>query len=58
MAWGDAASAFHYARAIEIPTPRWTAYDQLRFGIRMSTEVPMTQLERAWSSPIWYSPER
>jgi len=53
---GATQRAFYYARAIEIPTPRWTAYDQLRFGIKMSTEVPMTQLERAWSSPIWYTP--
>jgi len=48
--------AFYYARVIEIPTPRWTAYDQVRFGVQMSEEVPMTQQERAWTSPIWYSP--
>ena len=48
--------AFYYARVIEIPTPRWTAYDQVRFGVKMSAEVPMKQQERAWTSPIWYSP--
>ncbi|MEZ5821643.1 MAG: DUF3604 domain-containing protein [Xanthobacteraceae bacterium] len=48
--------AFYYARAIEIPTPRWTAYDQVRFGIKMSPEVPMKYQQRAWASPIWYTP--
>jgi hypothetical protein len=48
--------AFYYARVIEIPTPRWTAHDQVRFGLKMSPEVPMTQQERAWTSPIWYTP--
>jgi hypothetical protein len=50
--------AFYYARVIEIPTPRWTAYDQKRFGIKMSDEVPMVHQERAWTSSVWYSPEQ
>jgi Protein of unknown function (DUF3604) len=51
-----AASAFYYARVIEIPTPRWTAYEALRFGIDMPDEVPMVTQERAYTSPIWYTP--
>ena len=50
-------SAFYYARVIEIPTPRWTAYEALRFKIKMSEEVRMTTQERAYTSPIWYSPK-
>jgi hypothetical protein len=49
--------AYYYARVIEIPTPRWTAYDQVRFGVKMSKDVPMKHQERAWSSPIWYTPK-
>ena len=50
-------SAFYYARVIEIPTPRWTAYEAKRFGITMNKEVPMTTQERAYTSPIWYAPK-
>ena len=51
-----ALRAVYYARVIEIPTPRWTAYDQKRFGIKMPDIVPMTVQERAYTSPIWYTP--
>ncbi|MCX7302892.1 MAG: DUF3604 domain-containing protein [Hyphomicrobiales bacterium] len=51
-----AQTAFYYARVLEIPTPRWTAYEAQRFGIKMSPEVPMTTQERAYTSPIWYTP--
>ncbi len=49
--------AVYYARVIEIPTPRWTAYEAKRFGVTMSSEVPMITRERAYTSPIWYTPE-
>jgi hypothetical protein len=48
--------AVYYARVIEIPTPRWTAYDAKRFNVKMPDEVPMTTQERAYTSPIWYTP--
>jgi hypothetical protein len=52
-----ALRAFYYARAIEIPTPRWTAYEAKRYGITMPPEVPMITQERAYTSPIWYTPK-
>ncbi|MGI9265478.1 MAG: DUF3604 domain-containing protein [Gammaproteobacteria bacterium] len=52
-----AQSAAYYVRVLEIPTPRWTLFDKVRFGIKdMDKDVPMTHQERAFSSPIWYGP--
>jgi hypothetical protein len=51
-----AQHAFYYVRVIEIPTPRWTAYDCKRFGVKMDDQVPMVVTNRAYTSPIWYSP--
>ena len=49
--------AVYYVRVLEIPTPRWTAYEAVRYGIEMpSSDVPMTTQERAYTSPIWYTP--
>jgi len=53
----DAKSkAFYYVRVLEIPTPRWTVYDAKYFDIKMGDEVPMVQQDRAYTSPIWYTP--
>ena len=51
-----AESAFYYARVLEIPTPPWYAYDAFRFGIEIPTGAPTSQQERAYTSPIWYTP--
>jgi hypothetical protein len=50
--------AFYYARVLEMPTARWTAYDAKRYGIELPAEVPMKGQERAYTSPIWYTPAR
>ncbi len=60
-AWSDpefdpSVSAAYYARVLEIPTPRWTAYEAKRFGITMDPKIPMVTVERAYTSPIWYTP--
>lgn len=49
--------AFYYVRVIEIPTPRWTAYDAARFGIELPDHIQMTIQDRAYTSPIWYTPQ-
>jgi hypothetical protein len=50
--------AFYYGRVIEIPTPRWTAYDAKRFGVQPLPGTAMTVTERAYTSPIWYTPAK
>jgi len=59
--WKDPAfdskqRAFYYARALEIPTPRWPAYDAKRFGTKPLPATTMALQERAYTSPIWYTP--
>jgi len=53
-----ALPAVYYARVIEIPTPRWTAYEAKRFNIKLPDGVPMITQERAYTSPIWYTPPK
>jgi hypothetical protein len=48
--------AFYYVRVLEIPTPRWSTYDAMRFGIDIPDGAPVSTQERAYTSPIWYTP--
>jgi hypothetical protein len=50
--------AFYYARVIEIPTPRWIVYDAFRFGVEIPQGATTTHQERAYTSPIWYTPPK
>ncbi len=49
--------AFYYVRVLEIPTPRWVLYDALRYGAKLGPDVKLKDQERAYTSPIWYSPK-
>ncbi|MEQ9693602.1 DUF3604 domain-containing protein [Shimia sp. SDUM112013] len=53
----SAQQAFYYARVIEIPTPRWVVYDKVRLGAELPEDAVLTGQERAYTSPIWYTPE-
>ena len=50
-------SSFYYARVLEIPTPRWVFYDKVRLGAVIPEEAELIGQERAYTSPIWYSPK-
>ncbi len=54
--FNPAQRSFYYARVLEIPTPRWTAYDAKRYGVQPPPESPMVHQERAYTSAIWYTP--
>ena len=51
-----AAHAFYYVRVLQIPTPRWSTYDAKTLGVAPRKDLPASIQERAWSSPIWYTP--
>jgi len=62
VVWSDpdfdpSEPAFYYVRVLEIPTPPWYVYDAFRFGVELPKDAPTSQQERAYTSPIWYTPQ-
>jgi Protein of unknown function (DUF3604) len=56
--FNPAQRAFYYVRVLEIPTPRWPAYDAVRFKLALPAGIEMKAQERAYTSPIWYQPTK
>jgi len=61
IAWTDpnfdpTAEVFYYVRVLELPTPRYILWDEIKEGVKYPEDAVRTIRERAWSSPIWYSP--
>jgi len=61
VAWSDpefdpSQPAVYYARVLQIPTPRWSTYDAKTMGVKPLADLPVSIQERAWTSPIWYTP--
>ena len=50
--------SFYYVRVLEIPTPRWVVYDRVRLGAELPEDAELIGQERAYTSPIWYTPQR
>ena len=62
IAWKDPdfdpnQRAFYYARVLEIPTPPWYVYDAFRYGVEIPKDAPTSHQERAYTTPIWYTPK-
>jgi hypothetical protein len=48
------AQTYYYVRVLQLPTARWTLFDEIREGVEYPEGVKMQVVERAWGSPIWY----